>query len=241
MAMKPYRMNAAIVGVLFIIGTVSGVLSAGVLKPFLDAPDYLVQFSANQNQVIIGTLLVLIMGFACSGVGLALYPILKKYNEGLAIGSAGFRVMEGVLDIIGATGLIGLLVLGQEFVKTGTPDTAFFQSLGMVIRAGNDWVNNVAVLLSWCIGALMYYAVFYQYKLVPRWLSGWGLIGITLTIITCLLVMFRVIPPFGTIQVAANLPIAVQEMVFAVWLILKGVNSPVSASGFAKADKNEGA
>ena len=57
------------------------------------------------------------------------------------------------------------------------------------------------MLLTFGIGALMYYVVFYQYRLVPRWLTVWGLVGITLTIISAVLVMFHLLPPFGTIQV----------------------------------------
>lgn len=72
----------------------------------------------------------------------------------------------------------------------------------------------------------MYYGIFYRYRLVPRWLSAWGLIGITSTVITSTLVMLGAIPGFGTVQMIANLPIALQEMVFAVWLIAKGVNTP---------------
>jgi hypothetical protein len=234
------RKTAAVVGVLFIIGTVSGVLGGPVIgKPILDAPDYLIKISSNEGQIIIVTLLQFIMGVACAGNGLALYPILKKYNEGLAIGAVGFRIIEGVLDIVAAIGLIALLALGQEFVKAGAPDSSYFQTAGVLINAGTDWLNNMAVLLSWCIGALMYYSVFYQYSLVPRWLSGWGLVGITLTIITSLLVMFRLIPPFGTIQFVANVPILLQEMVFAVWLIVKGINPSAVAPGAAKPAMNE--
>jgi Domain of unknown function (DUF4386) len=233
------RKNAAIVGGLFIIGTVSGLLSAAIGKPILDAPDYLLKVSSNEGQIIIVTLLLFIMGVVCAGIGLALYPILKKYNEGLAIGSAGFRVIEGVLDIVAAASLIALLALSQEFVKAGAPDSSYFQTAGVLINAGTDWLNNVAVLLTWCIGALLYYSVFYQFRLVPRWLSGWGLVGIILTIIGSLLVMFHLIPPFGTIQVVLNLPILPQEMVFAVWLIAKGIHPSAAASVSAKTATNE--
>jgi hypothetical protein len=232
--MNANRINTTIVGVLFIIGTVSGTVAASIGRPVLGASDYLIKISASESRIMIGTLLAFIMGVCCAGIGLALYPILKKYNEGLAIGSAGFRIIEGVLEIVGAISPIALLALSREFVKAGTPDAAYFQVTGALIKAGGDWVNNVAVLLSWCIGALIYYSVFYQYKLVPRWLSGWGLVGITLTIVTSLLVMFRIIAPFGTIQVTANLPIALQEMVFAVWLIAKGVRPSAIAAGDAK-------
>jgi hypothetical protein len=233
------RMNAAIVGVLFIIGTVTGAIAASIGNPILDAPDYLTNISANESQIIIGTFLVFLMGVACAGIGLALYPIMKKYSTGLAIGVVGFRVAEGILEILGGVITIGLLALSQEFVKAGAPDAAYFQTIGAIIKAGDAWLSNGAALLLWCIGALMYYTVFYQYRLVPRWLSGWGLVGITLIAITGVLVMLHVIPGFGTIQVVAGLPIALQEMVFAVWLIAKGVNSSAVAPGAAKTATNE--
>jgi len=233
------RKTAAVVGVLFIIGTVSGVLMLPLLGNTLNAPDYLTKISANQNQMLIAALLQFIMGVACAGIGLALYPILKEYNEGLAIGSVGFRIIEGVLDIVGALSLVALLALSQEFVKAGTPDSSYFQTAGVLINAGDEWLTHGAMLLCWVIGALMYYSVFYQYKLVPRWLTVWGLVGITLVTIASVLVMLHIIPGFGTVQTVLNLPIFPQEMVLAVWLIVKGFNPSAVASLSAKTATNE--
>ncbi len=232
------RRTAAVVGTLFIIGTVSGVLMVQFIS-ILDAPDHLVKIAANESQMIIAALLKFVMGVACAGIGLALYPILKKYNEGLAMGAAGFRTIEGVIDIVGALGYVALLALGQEFVKAGAPGSSYFQTADMLINAGADWLTNVAVLLTWCIGALMYYAVFYQCKLVPRWLTVWGLAGCTSTMLGCLLVMFHLIPPAGTLQVILSLPMLPQEMVLAVWLIAKGVNSSAAAPVAARTATNE--
>ena len=233
------RKTAAVVGVLFIIGTVSGVLGAVIGKPILGAPDYLSTLSANEGQMLIYTLLMFIMGVACAGIGLALYPILKKYNEGLAIGTAGFRIIEGVGDIVAAICVIVLLALSQEFVKAGAPDASFFQTAGVAVNAGIDWLSHGAILLCWSISALMHYSLFYQYRLVPRWLSVWGLAGIALVTIGGVLVMLHVIPGFGSVQMLLSLPIFPQEMVLAVWLIVKGVNTPAVASGATKTATNE--
>ncbi len=222
--MTTHRMNATIVGVLFIIATVSGIIAASIGNPILDAPDYLTQIAAHEGTIIVETFLVFLMAISCAGIGLGLYPVMKQFSAGLAIGTVGFRVIESMIDILGGVSTIGLLALSQEFVKAGAPDAAYFYTIGAVINAGNEWMSNGVMLLCWCIGAFMYYALFYQHRLVPHWLSGWGLIGITLTTISSLLVMFHVIPGFGTVQVVANLPIALQEMVFAVWLIVKGFN-----------------
>ncbi len=94
------------------------------------------------------------------------------------------------------------------------------------------------MLLTFGIGALMYYVVFYQFRLVPRWISIWGLIGIALTIIGALLVMFHLIPPAGTIQIILNLPILPQELVLAIWLVAKGINPSAVASLSAKTATN---
>jgi hypothetical protein len=232
------RINAAIVGVLFIIGTVSGVIAASIGNPIVDAPDYLTKISASEGTMIIRAFLTFLMAISCAGIGLGLYPIMRKYSVGMAIGVVGFRLIESMIDILGGVSTIALLALSQEFVKAGAPDTAYFQTIGAVIKAGDDWVSNGVMLLSWSIGAVMYYSIFYRYRLVPRWLSGWGLVGITLTIITSVLVMLHIIPGFGTIQMVANLPIALQEMVFAIWLIAKGVNSTVGVAGPVKLSVN---
>ena len=231
------RKNAVIAGVLFIIGTVSGIISA-IWQPVWNAPDYLLRLSANENLINLAIILQLIMGISCAGIGIALYPILKKFSEGLAIGAVGFRVIENMLQILKAVSMITMLALSQEFIRAGSPTTAYFQGAGEIITTASDWMVGAA-LICFSIGASMYYIVFYQHKLVPRWLSGWGLVSLTLAAIFSLLVMTGIIPSFGTIQIAANLPILAQEMVFAVWLIAKGVNPSAVASLSAKTATNE--
>lgn len=233
------RTTAAIVGVLFILGTVPALLSLPLAINTVNAPNHLIAISTNTGQMIIFTAIKLFMGIACAGIGLALYPILKKYNEGLAFGAAGFRVIEGMTSVVGALLYVFLLALSQEFVKAGAPASSYFQTADVLINTGIDWFRDVAMLLTFGIGALMYYVVFYQFRLVPRWLTVWGLVGITLTIISTLLVMFNVIPPLGTIQVVFQLPILPQELVLAVWLIAKGFNPSTVASGAANTSTNE--
>ncbi|MEI7770132.1 MAG: DUF4386 domain-containing protein [Chloroflexales bacterium] len=228
------RTNAAIVGVLFIIGTATGISAAVLSSPILDAPDYLSKIAANEGTIRSAAVLAFLMGIACAGIGLGLYPIMRKYSVGLAIGVVGFRVIEGMCDMLGGLSFIALLAVSREFVNAGAPDGAYFQTIGAIINAASAWINNGAVLICWCIGAFMYYGLFYRYRLVPRWISVWGLIGITLTTIASVLVMVGVIPGFGTIQLLANLPIMPQEMVFAAWLIVKGVNLSAAPSRSAQ-------
>lgn len=220
----PNSRNAVIAGVLFIIGTVSGVISAVIGIPVWNTPDYLLQLSANESLVNLGAILQFIMGISCAGISIALYPILKKYSASLAIGAVGFRLIENMLQILKAVSMITLLALSQQITRAGSLNASYIQSMGQIITTASDWMIHGAALICFSIGAAMYYIVFYQYRLVPRWLSVWGLIGITLATIASLLVMLGVIPGFGTVQLIANLPILPQEMVFAVWLIVKGIH-----------------
>jgi hypothetical protein len=232
------RKTAAVVGMLFILGTVPALLVLPLYGNTVNAADQLTAIAMNEGQMIILTAMKFLMGAACTGIGLALYPILRKYNEGLAFGAAGFRIIEGVVDVVGALLLVTLLTLSQEYLTAGAPEASYFQTADVLINTGKDWLTNVAMLLTFGIGALMYYIVFYQFRLVPRWLSVWGLVAIIMTIISAVLVLFQFIPSAGTIQIVLNLPILPQEMVLAVWLIAKGINPAAVASLPAKTATN---
>lgn len=223
--MGSIKQIAIIVGILFLIADVAGVLSLALIGPLQgtpDHPDYLTKFAASPNLVLVAALLIFIMGAACTIIAFCLYPILRRYNEALAIGAVGFRLVEGLLDIVVVIGLILLLALSQEYVKAGAPASSYFQTLGVLIMTGINWVNNVGVLMTWCLAAAMYYYIFYQMKLVPRWLSAWGLVGVPILIAGCLLLMFNFIDTSSHTLFA--LPLALQELVFALWLIVKGFN-----------------
>jgi len=233
--MDYYRKIAMIVGVLFIIATGADILSSQFLGP-ITATNYLVSVSANGGLVGTGALLLFIGGAAATGIAISLYPVLRKFNGGLALGAVGFRTFEGVLRFVAVCTLLSLITLSQQFVKAGAPDSSYFQTLGVLLYAGYRWVGNVGALLAFSIGCLLYYIIFYRTKLVPRWLSGWGLVAGILTMLSCVLAMVGLIAPFATEQIVLALPMLPQEMVLAVWLIVKGFNPSVIASKSPQVD-----
>ncbi len=226
--MDKNRKTAITVGVLFIIGTVAGILSAGFTSPVLDAPDYLMKISANQNQIVIGALFVLLMGFALAMVPVVMFPIFKKHNEALALGYVVFRGgLETVTYIATAMSWLLLIVLGREYVQAGAPATSFFQAAGTLLRRADDLPYLV---FAFPLGALMFYSVLYQSKLIPRWISVWGFIAVILSLAAGLLQMFGLSSSSSSLDTMLNVPLFFQEMVMAVWLIAKGFNSPAIAS-----------
>ena len=235
--MNYFRKNAIIAGVLFIVATVTNMLGNLSIKPILDAPDYLIQISANENLIIIASLLVLISAFASASIAIWLYPILKKHHKALALGSVGFRLMEGMLYIIGVVALLSLLTLSQEYVTAGASNASLYQISGTLLQSVKTWAGQLGVL-AFTVGGMMYYYVFYQSKLVPRWLSGWGFLGAALTLASALLAIAGLLTPLSTVFILFNLVILVQEMVLAVWLIVKGFNPSAIASLSAKTATN---
>jgi hypothetical protein len=225
--MNSNRKITTIAGVLYIIGTIAGLLS---ISPSIDASDYLLKASANADQVLFAALFQFIMTIAYVCFAITLYPILRKYNESLSIGFLSFRIIAAVLNIIGFICLLLLLSLSQEFIKAGLPASSYYNTLGDLLRAGRDFVNHIAMILTLSAGSLMFYFLLYQTKLIPRWLSLWGLSGVILTISASLLIMFDIIGIITTIYIALNLPLIFLEMLLAIWLIAKGFDPKVLSS-----------
>jgi hypothetical protein len=231
--MNSNKKTARIVGVLYIIGTIAGMLSVVLTRPVLGGSDFLVNVSTHEIQIIAGALFVLIMGFALAMVPVMMFPLLKKYNEALALGYVVFRgALETVIYIVLAISWLFLIPVSQEYVKAGTPDASYFQTLGAVLLKGHDLIGPVQTIV-FCLGALIFYYLLYQTKLIPRWLSGWGLIAIIPYLAAGLLVLFGFFGPLSTSEIVLVFPLALQEMVMAVWLIVKGFNPSAIASGSA--------
>jgi hypothetical protein len=226
--MDSNRKTAIIAGVLFITATVAYSLGVLLLDPILRGSDYLIKASENEYQVIMGALLVLIDSVAVAGIGIVLYSILKKHNEILALGYVGARIIEGVLFMMNAIAILTLLTLSQEFVKAGAQDSVYYQTLGTVLLSAGNWAYVLGLGLAFALSALILNFILFQSKFVPRWLSGWGFAGAALVFANYLLESFGINP----VEILF-LPIALQEMVFAVWLIAKGFNPSAIASGSA--------
>ena len=212
------RRYALTAGVLFIIATVADLLGAAV-RPDLSGTDYLTQVAAQGNRVAAGTLLLLIAAFACAGIAISMYPILRKANAGLALGSVVFRTVEAVMYVIAVVSLLSLLTLGQQHVSAGAAERASLGAVGGLLLSLREHAA-LAGVFAFCLGGLLYYFAFFQSRLIPRWLSGWGIGAIVLMTTAAVLALFNDAAVTGYAPLAV--PIFLQEMVLAVWLITRG-------------------
>jgi hypothetical protein len=149
-------------------------------------------------------------------IPIVFWPVGKRYNETLAMGYVVFRGgLETVIYIVTALGWLLLISLSTE-PGTG-PLAGFVRTVETVI-----WDQLIAI--PFVLGAVMFYWLLYRSRLVPRWLSAWGLVGAALYIVPPLGSMFGL--SLGVLMA----PLAGQEMVMAVWLIAKGFNPSATAA-----------
>jgi hypothetical protein len=222
------KTSARITGVLLILGTVPIITAMLLFGQHLSSPDILSAVAANHTQTLLVAFAIIIMGTACVGIGISLYPVLKRQSEGLAVAVIGLRTAEGAVVIASAVGFFVLVAVSQEFAKAGSLSDSLYQRAGAVIKEMNDWASNMYGL-PFGIAAFIYYAVFYKTRLVPRWLAVWGLAGISLMLVSVISGLLSLMDPSSPVLFLLNMPILVQELVLALWLIIKGFKDPETA------------
>ena len=207
------RSTATVIGVLFIVGTVAGALSGVVASSILSGADILTRVADRRPQMVLATLLLLTMGFVLAMVPVVFYPVARRHSEILAMGYVVFRgALETFTYIAGALGWLLLVALSEQPLAAGAPIAG-----SVLVAEGVLWDQMLAI--PFVLGAFMFYWLLYRSRLVPRWLSVWGLVGAALYIAVPLADMFGL--SLGILMA----PLAIQEMVMGVWLIAKGFSS----------------
>ena len=238
--MNSYRKTAIFVGIFFLAGYVILLPGGFLVDPILDAPDYLINVSAHIPRVIIGMFLEFINTAAVVGIAVLMFPMLKEQNEVLALGYAGSRIVESAILLVGHIFLLLLIALSQEYVKAGDSDTSYFQTVGTLCIAERGLTFRMVMIVV-SLGALMFYYLLYQSKLIPRFISVWGLIGAPLSLAGGVIAIFgyraRVSMPTPTMIL--GLPIMLNEILLGIWLIVKGFNPSAITFDSAKKDINE--
>ena len=219
--MDSTRKTALIAGILFIVASAASIASFFFFDSIYSS-DYLTVVSANEAQVLVGVLLMLTSIASIVGIPIALFSILKRHNEKLALGYVGARIFEGFFFALNIITLLSILSLSHEFVTSAAPNVEYFQTTGNLLLAEFEW-NSILLDIPFAISAVILNYLLYKSKLVPRWLSVWGLIGGAVWLPGAVIGMFSLV---DVTFLAA--PIGLQEMALAVWLIAKGFT--VSAS-----------
>ena len=172
-----------------------------------------------------------------------MFPILKKVNEAIALGYVGSRIVESAILLVGHMFLLVLITLSQEYVKVGDPNASYFQTLGTLILAERGLTFRMVMIIV-SLAALMFYPLLYQSKVVPRFISVWGLIGAPFSLAAGVIAIFghragASMASMPTASMILGVPIMLNEIFLGIWLIAKGFNPSAIASQSATTDIGE--
>lgn len=223
--MTSSRRTAAIVGLLFLIATVTFIAADTLIKGVLDRPNYLIGASGDATALAAGALLAFVDGLAVVGIAVLMFPFLRPTSEPLALGYVGLRVAElGVVLLYMAVPLI-VLALGDG-ARDGAVDATASLSLGSLLTALHD---EAIVLLYLFTGAsgIIFASLLYRSKMVPRPLAVLGLIGYPVLLAGAALAMFGVTDVQQGAGMLAMLPGGLFELILPIWLLAMGFSHPV--------------
>ena len=231
--MTAERRAAVAAGTLLIAGIVANLASVAIEHSLLaTGMAYLTRIPANAGRLAAGGLMELVEAGASVGIAIALYPVLRKHSHGLALGAVTFRTIEAVMYAVGGVITLSLAGVAQQYAQAAASGHSGIQAIADTLVGVRQYAI-VAGVLAYITGALMYYCVMYQSRLLPRWLLGWGIAGEAVLLAAGVSAAFTHTPV--TSYTILALPIAAQEITMGAWLILRGF-SPRAAQAPAAAD-----
>lgn len=213
--METSRRTARIVGVLFLTVNVAFLVGVMILESVLGSSDYLATMSSNRTQVVLGVFIELINAVAYVGIALLMFPVLKGRFESMALGFIGFRIIEFVMQTLADIRALSLVTISEDFINASAAEATSFQTLGTLLLADRYWAFQM-VSITFVLGALLFYTMLHQSRLVPRFISVWGLLGAIIVLINAVLDMLGFTP--GNLGIVMLL----NELFLGVWLIVKG-------------------
>lgn len=221
--MSSYKWNARVVGALIILGYLTyGIPQGTHILPLTTATDPLAAVSENTMQLTIGAFIMAINSAAVVGISLFVYPVIKQYNETIAVGYVATRIFESIVMVGGIISLLLLIPLSQEYMQAGGAAASSLQVLGTLAVQGDFYAYHIA-MIGLSVGSLPFCYLLYQSKLVPRLIPIFGLIGYPALLILMVAEIFS--GGVGPTLYVLYIPGAIFEIGLALWLIAKGFNS----------------
>ncbi|MCA1784057.1 MAG: DUF4386 domain-containing protein [Intrasporangiaceae bacterium] len=232
--MRTYRSNAIAAGVLFILCSVAAIMSIVPLGAQVVAPVDFARLAANADRVVWTALIEFVWIASGMGIAIAMYPALKKSHPALALGSVIGRVVENAFILIATLCLVALLSVSQQTVAAGSAGMASAMEASTLLLTVREWSVQFIAGIAFAVGSVLYNYVLYRSRLVPRWLSGWGLFAVVCALIATLYAGLTQNFGFTTVNNLLHIPIGLQEMALAIWLIVKGFSTPSPVSAVSR-------
>ncbi len=214
------KQTTKIVGTLFLVQMTTAVLSYSViLDPILHGADFLKSMSENATLVRMAMLLDLSCGLSVFGIAIMLFPILKRYNERIALWYVGLRLNELIAFVIAGILLLALLSMSRSYQQVEVAEMGYFKVLAKYLLVMRGSTQNISLWL-YCFGTSLFYYLLFRTRLIPRFIPIWGLIGVLLLFAEITSNIFG--GSIGGIMIM--MPLGLNEIFLGIWLIVKGFN-----------------
>jgi len=225
----PTRKAALAGGILYLVTFASSIPAALLLAPILTDPGYIVGPGAD-GQIMLACLLDLINGLAAVGTAVALFSVLKRQHEGLALGFVTTRLLEAAVIVTGIVSLLAVVSIRQAGPAAGA-DSAALVAVGQGLVGVRNWTFILGPHLMPGLNAALFATVLYRSRLVPRLIPAMGLVGAPLLITSAAGIILGLHELGSSYSVIATVPIFFWELSVGLWMTFKGLNrnAPVLA------------
>jgi hypothetical protein len=231
--MSPTRKTALVAGVCYLITFIS-IPTLALYSPVKNHRDWILG-SGSSTAVLVGGFLEVIVALAGIGTAVTLYPVVKRQNEGTALGFVAARVLEASMIFAGVVSLLSLVTLRHDLGGAAGADAASLVTVGASHVAVYNWTFLLGQSLMPGINALLLGSLMYRSRLVPRLIPVMGLIGAPLLIACVFATVLGGIEQGSALTAAAALPVAAWELSLGVWLVVKGFRPSPITTGMAVA------
>jgi hypothetical protein len=227
--MTPLRKTALVAGIFYLITFIS--IPTLFLYGNLKTDQNFITSSGSNTSVLLGAFLEVIVALAGIGTAIALFPVIKRQNEGMALGFAAVRTLEAAMIFTGVLSLLTLVHLRQGLGTAAGLDRDSLVTTGASLVSIYNGTLLLGQTLMPCLSAVLLGTLMYRSGLVPRAIPLVGLIGAPLLITSTIAAFFGVIPQLSAWSAIATLPVALWELSLGLWLTFKGFKpAPITAA-----------
>jgi hypothetical protein len=219
------KTNSNLTGWFFIIAAISSIIGLKLYDPILNDRNFLISANHHYTQIIIGAVSELILCVSAVGTSIMLFPLLKSYNERIALGYLSFRLLEVVFIMIGTVSILTALTVSEQFSNGLISDKDNALNLMLILKGVHKWTFILGPNFMLAINTFLYSYFFIKTDLMPKNLARLGITASFLIMIAAMLEMFDIIQQISMWGILLALPIALYEMTLAVLLLVKGFKS----------------
>jgi hypothetical protein len=221
------RNHARAAGILYLLTFASSIPALVLIGPILHNAGY-VTGAGQDTRVLWGCLLDVVNALTAVGSAVALYPVVKRQNQSLALGFVTSRMLEAAVIMIGVVSLLAVVTMRQDFAGSAGGDAATLTVTANALVDVRDWTFLLGPGLMPAFNAILLGTLLYRSRLVPRTIPTVGLIGAPLLLAAMLATYFGAIEQISPISALLTLPVAAWELAVGLWMTFKGFTpSPV--------------